>query len=235
MEGKKDRPLIESLVGWCRNQDEDDLPSVLVVPHRDGRFDAVALQALSRFAKEMHSTTRIVGIRDLDWYYDEWPDWDYNTLPGPDPDCKQGDGWILLTLPCKELENLLCDVDLLFDAYAEKITKEDLARIIDEESNEKELVDCWGDQLRPRIRDRMDAGTDPSTKEGKAREIFDSWCADVDDRSRYVAGKRLLARIRDRIRREKQLTCYPSQMLRHLTDLPATWQRIAQVIFEDIN
>ena len=199
----------------------------------DGRFDAVAVQALARLAKTLRTSTRVVGIRDLDWYYDDWREWSFETLPGPEPDRREGEGWVLFTLPCKELENLLCDADVLYAAYEEKVSKELLRTVLEEESGADELVNCWGEQLRPRIRERMDRKTDPSTKERRGHEIFESWSADPWNRCRFVAGKGLLGRIRARIREEKELSCYPSRMFSRLASLPPMWAEMAKVIFQE--
>ncbi|MFN0055492.1 MAG: ATP-dependent nuclease [Planctomycetales bacterium] len=108
VEGDSDKPIIEDLVAWCRKRD-GSLSKVMVVRHKDGRFGAVALQAIVRTAEEMKVRTRVVGIRDLDWYYDECAD-----LPPPaSSSSRKGSGYLLLTLMCKELENLLCDPALL--------------------------------------------------------------------------------------------------------------------------
>ncbi len=53
VEGVKDRPIIESLVKWCRTKTSTPLPDTLVIPHRDGRFEGPTLQGISRFAKQL--------------------------------------------------------------------------------------------------------------------------------------------------------------------------------------
>ncbi|HEX8203759.1 MAG TPA: AAA family ATPase, partial [Isosphaeraceae bacterium] len=52
VEGKTDKPILESLIRWCRARHEGDLPSTLVIPHKDGRYEAVALQSIVRYRRE---------------------------------------------------------------------------------------------------------------------------------------------------------------------------------------
>lgn len=90
VEGKQDKPLMDALIAWCRDQHKG-LPTTLVVRHNAGRFSAVALQAISRIALEAQIKTRVVGIRDLDWDY-----CDCDTLPPPEEAEKhEGDGHVL--------------------------------------------------------------------------------------------------------------------------------------------
>jgi len=223
VEGKKDRPFMESLIRWCRHNSGEVLPTTLVVPHKDGRFDAVALQSLARLVGEINASTRIVGVRDLDWYYGVKPD--------VDPAIRKGKGWVLLDLPCKELENLLCDVKLLLAAYESRIEAKSLETILDEESNSPELIHEWRINVQPRIRERLGNRLDPATKENQTLQIFDEWASDSELRSRLVAGRPLLGKVRERIRREHKRSCYPSRMFDHVSALtPALWA-IADAIF----
>ena len=93
----------------------------------------------------------------MDWYYD--------TLPPETPEVSRGDGWCLITLPCKEMENLFCDPEVLFEAYERRLATEVLQSIIDEESHAPELVDEWRYQVVHRIRNRLPPSDDPSTRE----------------------------------------------------------------------
>lgn len=126
VEGVDDRPIIEALIRWCRSRTANVLPTTLVIPHRDGRFEGPTLQGIARFASEMKKGVRVVGIRDLDWYYSE--------LPAIAPKTDSGKGWVLLTVQCTEMENLFCDSEVLQCVFDPAIPKERLQQIIDEES-----------------------------------------------------------------------------------------------------
>lgn len=223
VEGIKDRPVVEGLIRWCRSRSEAALPTTLVIPHKDGRFEEPTLQGIARVLKECVGARRIVGIRDRDWYYDR--------LPAETPEVSPGDGWHLITLPCKEAENLLCDPDVLYDAYEGKLPKETLQAIIDEESRAPDLVDEWRYQVRHRVRDRLPQSYDPSTREREADELFAAWSNDPATRRRLVAGKSLFGRIRNRVRRDHSLSFPPGRILNSLSSLPAGLQVIATLIF----
>jgi hypothetical protein len=223
VEGVKDRPILESLVKWCRNKTRTALPDTLVIPHRDGRFEGPTLHGISRFARQLASGILVVGIRDLDWYYQE--------LPGPDIELGSGEGWSLITLPCKEMENLLCDPDFLAQAYEGKLSNEQLESLLDEESGASELVEEWQYQVRPRVRKRMPTSLDDSTRERDADAIFNGWAKDPSIRRRMVAGKSLLGRVRNRIRREHGLSFYPARAIEKAASLPSTMLAIAKQIF----
>ena len=226
VEGKTDKPVMESLIAWCR-QKHPELPSVIVVTHQNGRFNSPALQAIDRVIKEMNGHTRIVGIRDLDWYYHE--------LPSADPKVETGDGWMLLTLPCKELENLFCDPELLFSAFAEQVPIGIISRIIDDESQKEALVKEWGNQVKPSIRQKLPTNFDPSTKEEHANNRFTEWKNDPQIRRRLVAGKELLQRVRGRLKDEFQVNRYPQRMFEHVQILTPVWTDIAGSIFPGID
>ena len=226
VEGKTDKPVMESLVAWCR-QKHPELPSVTVATHRDGRFDAPALQAISRVIKEMKGHTRIVGIRDRDWYYHE--------LPSAEPEVKSGDGWVLLTLPCKELENLFCDPEFLFSALAEKIPISNISQIIDGESQNETLVNEWGNQIKPRIRNALSSHYSNATKEEQTDNLFITWKNDPQIRRRLVAGKELLRRVRGRLKDEFHVNRYSQRMFEHVQTLTPVWAAIAGSIFSGID
>jgi hypothetical protein len=227
VEGIDDRPLVEAIITWCRNRSKDALPSTLVVPHRDGRFEGPTLQGIVRFASEMKHTISVVGIRDLDWYYHE--------LPSPDPILEKGDGWKLLTLPCKEFENLFCDPSVLVRAYREVFSERELNEILDEESSSSELIDDWCYQVRPRLRDRLSNSLDRSTKERQADDVFRTWASDANVRRRLVAGKGLLRKVRHRIRRSHGQSFYPTRVVEHLAVLTPAFQSIVASIFPTLN
>ncbi len=211
VEGVDDRPVIEAVINWCRNHSEQPLPSTLVIPHRDGRFEGSTLKGIVRLAREIRGGVRVVGIRDRDWYYDQ--------LPSSEAEIDTGEGWSLLTLPCKELENLFCDPAILFQAYEGAISVDELQAMIDEESNTAELLKQWCYAVRPRIRERLDKSLDASTREKRADEMFEEWKADNSIRARLVSGKGLLRRIRHRIRSEDGRQFYPSRVLGRIDDL----------------
>ena len=138
VEGNDDRPIVERLIQWCRNTHRE-LPTTAVVRHKDGRFGATTLQGIARVAAEAPLATRVVGIRDLDWFYDECAELP-DGPPNDQPITKEGAGYVLLTLPCKELENLLCDPELLFHALKQEVPREWLQKVIEEESRSQELI-----------------------------------------------------------------------------------------------
>ncbi len=223
VEGVDDRPTIEAVINWCRQRSPGGLPTTLVIPHRDGRFEGPTLKGIVRLAREIRHSVTVVGIRDLDWYYDE--------LPGQSPELTNSDGWSLLTLPCKELENLFCESSLLFRAYDRSIPEEELQRIIDEESASTDLINQWRYQVRHRVRDRLPKNLDPSTRERQADETFQSWQNDPGLRCRLVAGKALLRQIRQRIRQEHNKQFYPSRLLEKCELLTPSLLSIAKAIF----
>jgi hypothetical protein len=223
VEGVDDRPIIEALIRWCRSRSADVLPTTLVIPHRDGRFEGPTLQGIARFASEMKKSVRIVGIRDLDWYYSD--------LPDATPTTDFGKGWVLLTVPCKEMENLFCDSALLDCVFDSVIPQERLQQIIDEESSNEELVKEWRYQVRPRLRERLSNALDSSTKEERADETFNAWTDNAEIRRRLVAGKSLLRRIRYRIKQEDKRSFYPIRVFEKIIELPASLKCIADCIF----
>jgi energy-coupling factor transporter ATP-binding protein EcfA2 len=223
VEGVKDRPILEALLKWCRSKSAIPLPTTLVIPHRDGRFESPTLQGIARVVKEFSAGTIVVGVRDMDWYYYD--------LPTENPEILTGDGWSLITLPCKEMENLLCDPDFLFQAYEDKLSKEQIQQIVDEESNTSEIVDEWRYQLRTRIRDHYPNSDDPSTKDRNADEKFNLWACDPSIRHRLVAGKALLSRVRNRTRREHSLNFYPTRAFEKISSLPQPLLEIVKQIF----
>jgi len=226
VEGVDDRPILEGLITWCRVNSTTALPTTLVVPHRNGRFEGPTLQGIARFARALKREVSVIGIRDLDWYYEEFPE---NT-----PDIHSGDGWKLLTLPCKELENLFCEVDTIVQAYERKLTPEVFREIIDGESNSKELVDEWCFQVRPKVRDRLPRSLDDSTRERIADERFQTWSANAETRRRLVSGKALLRKVRARVRQEHSLNLYPSRIFERLATLPTSLSAVATCIFDGL-
>ena len=232
IEGDDDRPIIERLIQWCRKT-HGILPKTAVVRHKEGRFKASTLHGISRVASEVSISTRVVGVRDLDWYYE-----DCSELPdGPpkdEPDKKEGPGYVLLTLQCKELENLMCDAELLFEALESKVPKDYLYQVIEEESQNKELIREWKDQVCHQIRDRFGANIDPVAKERNANEIFSRWRDDPATRSRLVRGKKLLGLIRHRIKDKYKLQCSNNQIMDNVTNLTRHWTAIAEAIFPSI-
>jgi energy-coupling factor transporter ATP-binding protein EcfA2 len=225
VEGRTDKPILESLIRWCR-QKYENVPKALIVPHRDGRFDAEALQAIAQVEKRVGRNTRIIGIRDLDWYYSD--------LPDSKPQIREGNGWKLLTLPCKEIENLFCCPDFLFLALGGKISKKIIDQIIDEESQSEALVREWENQVKHRIRNTLPNFNDASTKEGLANETFAQWSIDSSIRRRLVAGKDLLRSIRTRLKVEYQVNKYPQQMFDDIEELTPDWFFIANSIFPEV-
>jgi len=223
VEGVKDRPIIDGLIRWCRRQAQTSLPTTLVISHRDGRFEEPTLRGIARFVKAGGGGTRVVGVRDRDWYY--------GTLPSLTPEQTSGEGWSLITLPCKEMENLLCHPDFLFEAYEGKLDKNLLLSIIDEESKAPELLEEWQYQVLHRIRGSLPREQDQSTRERIANTTFKTWSDDPAIRRRLVAGKELLARVKIRVRHERSLSFYPSQVFDRLSALPPELQAIANQIF----
>jgi hypothetical protein len=235
VEGNEDKPLIEALISWCTSEQERHsggaprLPTVLVVRHKDGKFDAVALQAISRIAAELRLTTRVVGIRDLDWDYT-----DCDPLPpGEEMQRKEGNGYLLLTLMCKELENLLCDAALLSNALG-GIDRDVLKQIINEESLNEEIVREWRYHAEPQIRDRLPSKDADHTREEKAEKEFERWRDDPDTRIRLVAGKSLIGRVRRRLQL-KGHRISNTHVFRNLQTLNANWLAIAKAIFPSLS
>ena len=227
VEGVDDRPVIEAVIKWCRKNTSDALPTTLVIPHRDGRFEGPTLQGIVRLARELRREVKVVGIRDLDWYYHE--------RPSEEPCIDNGDGWSVITLPCKELENLFCESQLLSDACGGVLSVEEVQAIIEKESAAEELVEEWRYQVRHRIRDRLPKNLDASSREEQSEKTFNEWEADPQLRNRLVAGKMLLGRIRKRIRDHSGIQLYPNRILEKSVQLPPLFMSIANAIFPGFN
>ena len=178
---------------------------------------------MARLAHELDQSTRVVGVRDLDWYY--------GTQPPDEPVIRDGNGWILLDLPCKELENLLCDVDILHAAYEQIVPRDALSIVLEEESNNDELLHEWRINVQPRIRKQLENRLDDATKEQKAIETFNEWSNDHRLRAGLVAGKPLLGKVRERIKRDHGVSCYPTRVLERVTVLTPPLASIASAMF----
>ena len=226
VEGKTDKPVIESLVRWCRNTSKQKLASTLVITHRDGKFDAVAVQAILRIASSFNRDVHVIGIRDLDW--------DYCELPDSKPTIRDGDRWKLIDLPCKELENLLCDPKILHANLEGKLTIEKLQRIVDAESNAPELIDRWRNNILPKIREGLGNKLADPTREQKANQIFDDWKTQPTVRRRLVAGKDLLSRIRKQLRNEHKVVSYLNRVIEEMECLTDELSEIAKAIFPEL-
>jgi predicted ATPase len=231
VEGVTDRPFVEAIILWCRHHLQGkELPSTLVVHHRDGRFDAVALHSIARVAQTLNATTHIIGIRDRDYYYE--------SLPAPDVETEHGQGWTLLTLPCKEFENLLCDPDILIQVFGEAPTKkpytlQEISEIVDGCSENRELVNKWSYQIEPRIRDGLPKSLDPASKEERASDTFQQWSCDAVTRRRLVAGKELLKRVRQKLKEGSGTDYYPPNIMENLKTLSPELKQIAKAIFPE--
>jgi ABC-type transport system involved in cytochrome c biogenesis ATPase subunit len=223
VEGETDRPVIENLITWYRRRREG-LPSTIVVSHKDGRFEGTTLQGIHRVASALRSGVKVVGIRDLDWYYHEMPD----TSPHPE----EGNGWKLLTLPCKEIENLFCNAKFVSDVIGSNLSFEVVQNMLNSLSSEDDLINEWKYQVVPRIRDRMPKHLDNSTRERQADTIFKSWIQDADARSRLVAGKLLLSKLKQKLKRECGKTFHPPTAMLALAELPPLFIAIINSIFE---
>lgn len=231
VEGNQDKPIIEALVDWCSKMSAHRLPKTQVVRHKDGRFNAVALHAIARTAAEIQVRTRVVGIRDLDWDYSDCE----NLPPQEESQQRQGTGYTLVTLMCKELENLLCDPEFLYDGLEHKIGKDSIREILNAESQTEELLKPWQHHAEPQIRERFDAKEVVHTKEMKAEQEFVTWKDNESLRLRLVSGKSLLARFRNRLQRDHGLR-FPSipRIFRGATKLPKNWTEIARAIFPEL-
>ena len=234
VEGKKDKPVIERLIHWCRKT-HSDLPTTAVVPHKHGHFKEATIQGIARVASDVGLSTNVVGIRDLDWIYDDCQDL-LKAPPADEVDLKTGDGCVLLTLPCKELENLLCDAEWLYDAIDDdKVSKEWIQTVIEEESRDEELVTDWRYQVIGQIRKRFDAHIQGPTLDRRADEIFSGWRENPTTRARLVRGKGLLGRIRKRIQEEHGIGgLSATRSIDKGTRLHGHWIAVAQAIFPGI-
>lgn len=224
VEGKTDRPIIEAIINHHRAESPESLPSTLVIPHKSGRFDATAVQALQRLASQVKPDARIVGIRDLDWFY--------GTLEQTQEQVRDGPNWACLTLPCKEIENLLCEPELLSEVYEGEIELSRIEEIVSAESGKKSLVDEWKYNIVPRIRKMLPSGDDDSTKERKANIMFDEWAASDETRVRLVAGKELYKRIRLAIKEECGISRNSVHAIERVKELPLLLQAVGNLIFQ---
>ena len=211
---------------WCRNTSKQKLASTLVITHRDGKFDAVAVQAILRIASSFNRDVHVIGIRDLDW--------DYCELPDSKPTIRNGDRWKLIDLPCKELENFLCDPKILHANLEGKLTIEKLQRIVDAESNAPELIDRWRNNILPKIREGLGNKLADPTREQKANQIFDDWKTQPTVRRRLVAGKDLLSRIRKQLRNEHKVVSYLNRVIEEMECLTDELSEIAKAIFPEL-
>ena len=227
VEGTTDRPLIEAIIAWCRDKSDVQLPSTLVIPHRDGRFESPTLHGIVKLGRTLNANVQVVGIRDLDWYYHE--------TPPEEAILENGDGWAMLTLPCKEVENLYCDPDVLFECCRRHVELSSLRTIVDRASLDSDLMNEWRFQLLPRIRSRLRNGLDDSTKEKMAEEMFEKWAADSEARRRLVADKRLLSMVRKELRETRGVNFYVVRAAEQLPKLSGPMVAIAKAIFPQID
>jgi hypothetical protein len=227
VEGDDDKPIIERLVTWCRAHSQDPLPSVQVVRHKDGKFPATALQGIARTLSELSLTASVVGIRDLDWDYKEC----VKLPPLNVIDKREGGGYVLLTLPCKELESTFCNAEFIFQALGKTISQDALRLIVERESASPKLVNDLRCHAKPQIRERYQANEADHKKEQMADAEFDRWVADSEIRARLVSGKQLLGRIRDRLKRDHNAPLSSATAFNRLTALPHPWDEIAAAIF----
>lgn len=228
VEGATDKPVVEALIDWCRQRSRN-LPRTKVIRHTHGRFEAGALQGIVRFLREMSIQSRVVGIRDLDYRYD-----DFSPLPPTsEPAVDHGQGYDLVTLPCKELENLICDSELLAHAIDRSGEhRELLEHLLAEESLSPGLVDDWKYQARPQLRSRHAPKVDDATSERLADEEFSRWQEDVRMRCRFVSGKQLLARVRASLQARKlRISSSAAQIIRTAPWLTPIWLDVANAIF----
>lgn len=229
VEGDDDKPIIERLIKYCKQRSESQLPSSKVIRHKDGKFDAMALQGIVRTARELNNYPRVIGIRDLDWNYTDCG------LPPPDEmHRRQGEGYVLLTLPCKEIENLSCDVDTLFEALKRSLPRETLQRIVEEESLATGLIDEWRYHSEPQIRDRSEPKIDHHIREKRAEEEFQKWSTDWRIRSRLISGKALLGLIRVRLHKDHGIRLTPTSIFETKENLCSHWGDIATEIFPEM-
>ena len=224
VEGKTDKPVIEAIINHHRAHSQGQLPSTLVIPHKSGRFDATAVQALQRLASQVKPGARVVGIRDLDWFY--------GSLEQTREQVHKGPNWACFTLPCKEIENLLCEPELLVAVYQGEIELTRIEEIVSAESGEKSLVDEWKNNVTPRIRKVLPNSDDDSTKERKANAMCDEWAASYETRIRLVAGKELYKRIRIAIKKECGISRNSVHAIETVKDLPASLQAVRDIIFQ---
>lgn len=233
VEGKKDKPLVENLIKWCRNK-RDGLPSTAVVHHKDGRFNGPSLQAIARVATQLGGKTRVVGIRDLDFYYSELENLIKNGLP-KSPLIRDGDSYVMITLACKEMENLCCLPDHLEALLAETVGANELRKIIYEASGDEDLVEHWMHRAKPEIRKLFDSTFAEPSKEKETDAVFASWASNESIRTRYVGGKKLLGIIRERLRSDLGIRIPSNLIPMSLSALNDDWLLIASKIFPAVD
>jgi hypothetical protein len=227
VEGDDDKPILERLIAWCRAHSQSALPSAQVVRHKDGKFPATALQGIARTLSELNLSARVVGIRDLDWDYKECAQ-----LPPLNViDKREGGGYVLLTLPCKELESTFCNAEFIFQALGQTVSLGAIRVIVEKESESPKLVDNLRCHARPQIRERYQANEADHRKEQMADSEFDRWVADSEICARMVSGKQLLGRIRERLKRDHNALLSSATAFNRLTALPHPWDEIAAAIF----
>ena len=225
VEGRTDKILFKRIIDKYRELESEDeqLGSIAIIPHREGRFGERELRAIAMFLKGMNIPSRIVGIRDLDWDYAEPPD---GTLKE-----SAGENFKLLTLPCKEMENLFCDPEFLGQVYGDKISEKDLREIVHEASKDPILIIEWKNNVLSRIRKKLPGSMADTTKEAKADETFQQWVKDDDLRWRLVSGKDLFKQIRKRLETDHGVRCISSRMVQESKSLPENLSKIVAEIF----
>jgi hypothetical protein len=227
VEGDDDKPILERLIAWCRAHTQAILPTTQVVRHKDGKFNAVALQGISRTLSELRIAARVVGVRDLDWDYKDYP----SLPPSNDTDKREGSGYVLLTLPCKELENTFCNAGFLFQALSGAIPLDVLQAIIAQEAMNPKLIGDLSHHAKPQIRDRYQAKDAPHRKEENAETEFQKWEADSNLCARLISGRQLLGRIRTRLQRDHGVRFSLNIAFDRLITLPSPWDIVAAAIF----
>ncbi|MFN0053190.1 MAG: hypothetical protein ACKV0T_13485 [Planctomycetales bacterium] len=106
--------------------------------------------------------------------------------------------------------------------------------VIADESNAEELVTEWRHHAMPQIRERFEAKEVDHTREAKAEAEFSRWRSDASIRARLIGGKSLLARVRRRVRNDRNLRIPSNGIFEQLTQLPEGFREIAQAIFPSI-
>ena len=106
-------------------------------------------------------------------------------------------------------------------------------QIIDEESQDADLLKEWRYQVRHRVRDRLSNSLDASSREREADSIFSEWEANAELRRRLVAGKALLRKIRHKIRQQHRYNFFEKRVIENLSALTSFQQSIATCIFPE--
>lgn len=190
VEGVTDKRIIQSIIQ--PNMREKGV-SFEIIPSKTGRFNTESLSSISNLLKNWKHNVKIIGFRDLDW--------EYGQKISSSPEVEIGDGYKLVTLPFKEIENLFCSPSFIQHLFND-VSAEDILNLVAQATSNADLVNEWEIHIIENFRKNQPSHLDPSTKEKNARKLISEIKKDRENFWRYLSGKKLLKIIREKLKDE---------------------------------